>query len=528
MKTAVVTFNSPKYQTVSLVTHPTMKAYADKIGAEFVSMQIADGTADVRLLAKSLFTAYDRIIYLDGDLIIRDDTPSLFEIVPKEKVGAVMEGRFIPQAPRLNQLLHMVGHPKAETNSLFFGCGVLVASKEHESIFEKVDKLGPIQDKFVINFNLIAKDVPVYFLNYRFNYQHFMDIYTGEVRHNAYIIHYSGALKGLTPAQLSEIVQSDLDVWKKSAPEYKFKKNIKIIVEGGLGDEIAAIPTARYVINNLYKGDNIIIVCHTPYVFSHLNVPVYRHHDIIKDGINYHPLRTLQNPDTPIWSHISHTLTNATDYASISALRMQLPLSEKQITLPANEKARDNVLGILKKFNANLDKLIVVHPGKGWKTKTFPKHIWDGYIQEIQKQIPDSSIVIIGKTISKEQGFVDVDNDKCIDLRDKIELPELIELIRLCKVLLTNDSSPVHIAGDSDCWLVTIATCKHPEYIFPYRNQTIKYKTLSLERNFMYYDYERRPTAVEGSTINNCTDERLLECLPDKNDLAHSISKILI
>ena len=42
-------------------------------------------------------------------------------------------------------------------------------------------------------------------------------------------------------------------------------------------------------------------------------------------------------------------------------------------------------------------------------------------------------------------------------------------LISLAKMTITNDSSPVHIAGAFDNWLIVIPTAKHPDHILPFR-----------------------------------------------------------
>jgi ADP-heptose:LPS heptosyltransferase len=102
----------------------------------------------------------------------------------------------------------------------------------------------------------------------------------------------------------------------------------------------------------------------------------------------------------------------------------------------------------------------------------------------------------------------------------------MIELIRMCDLLLSNDSSPVHMAGDSDCWIGLIATCKHPDYILPYRNGSNYYKAEALESDAMYFDYDRRPSTIDGSTIDQCTKERLLQCLPKPERILELAKKI--
>jgi hypothetical protein len=493
------------------VTHPAIKAYAKRIGADFHVIQNAtyENPEDWKFLIPEYLKDYDRVLYVDSDLIIRDDAPDIFEIVPENKLGVLYESRFIPKTEELNSVLDALSIPKADRLNKFYGTGVIVASKHHAPLF--TDRLiGKVRAEIAFNVALHIDKFDIHEIHYKFNYQAAMDKITGEERHSAYFIHYSGMIKRVGPEALSKIVKDDLDIWTKDSPNYQYKKNIGIIVEGGLGDQIAAEPTVRYIVEHLYKGENVVIRCNWPDLFTHIGVPVFVAGDKNIPAKGWHELYTLRSPDFPIWSHVSHTLTNATDYASISAIRMQLPLEHRQIRLPHNQDAKEKVTSILNEANGK--KVVAVHCGKGWKTKTFPSHIWQSYINILNQN--GFAVVLIGKTINEGQGFVEVDSTGCIDLRDKLDLKELIELIRQCDLLLTNDSSPIHIAGDSDCWIGVIATCKHPDYIWPYRNGDIRYKTRALEAQPMYFDYDRRPSSIDGSTIDKCTDERLLECLP--------------
>ena len=103
MKSAIITICiGEKYEQLALLTHPTIQAYADKIGAEFIVIKDRIYPAEVPVgyeklrLGKYLET-YDRIIFLDTDLIVRPDTPNLFDFVPEGMIylGTIQQYQFV-------------------------------------------------------------------------------------------------------------------------------------------------------------------------------------------------------------------------------------------------------------------------------------------------------------------------------------------------------------------------------------------------------------------------------------------------
>jgi hypothetical protein len=525
-KTLMLTVASKEFEVISSLTHLNLKNYAEKIGADFHSISESDQIKDPekqKFLISDYLETYDRVLYVDSDLIIREDAPNIFEIVPDGFLGALYESRFVPKTQELNNVLSAIKLPENEWLNKFYGCGVIVASKSHADLFKQRSLLDNLSDEVAFNVNVNIMKPIVFELPYKFNYQHFMDKITGDERHAAYFVHYSGAPKKLGLKDLREIIIKDMFKWAEDSPKFEYKKNIGVVVGGGLGDQIAAEPTVRYIVEHLYKGHNIVISANWPELFKHIDAPAFEHNSKDVPSKGWFEVFTLRSPEHLIWGHISHTLTNATDYAAISALRMQLPLENRHIKLPRNGTAMLSVMGKLD--DVDHTRLVVVHPGKGWKTKTFPSHVWQSYIDALVED--GNVVVVVGKTINEGQGLVEVDASRCVDLRDRLSVQELIELIRLCKVLVTNDSSPIHIAGDSDCWIGVIATCKHPDYILPYRNGSILYKTRALEESQMYFDFDRQPSTIDGSTIDKCTDERLLECLPNAQKIVDFVKEAL-
>lgn len=90
------------------------------------------------------------------------------------------------------------------------------------------------------------------------------------------------------------------------------------------------------------------------------------------------------------------------------------------------------------------EKVVVVAPGSKWFTKKWPLEYFNRVIKELEKR-EDTTVVVVG---GKEEMFFNMPlANTTIDLRGKTTLLELVEVIRRADIVLTNDSSPIHIAS---------------------------------------------------------------------------------
>jgi ADP-heptose:LPS heptosyltransferase len=126
-----------------------------------------------------------------------------------------------------------------------------------------------------------------------------------------------------------------------------------------------------------------------------------------------------------------------------------------------------------------------------------PTDYWQAIIDGLAK---NHKVALIGKD-DQNRGTVDVKcPDNVIDLRNLLDLGSLIAIISEANVLISNDSAPIHIAGAFDNWIVLLPTCKHPDYVLPYRNGNPYYKALALYKALPSEEYNSQPTTVHGST----------------------------
>ncbi|MBA3924222.1 MAG: hypothetical protein H0X31_21985, partial [Nostocaceae cyanobacterium] len=162
------------------LTHPLMRDYAHKVGADFVV--IAAPKLNLKYIhyekyqVYELLDTYDRILFLDSDIIVTPNCPDLFEIVPQNQFGAFLVSKhsyFHDGAIRvIQEVLGDIGWKRE-----YFNSGVMLVSKQHQEVFclegdllvwdsEKRDFF----DQTILNYTVQKMGVPIYDIGYKFNH----------------------------------------------------------------------------------------------------------------------------------------------------------------------------------------------------------------------------------------------------------------------------------------------------------------------------------------------------------------------
>jgi ADP-heptose:LPS heptosyltransferase len=512
------------YNELSKLTHPSIKKYAKSIGADFKNISDENDEFITQKWNKfaiyDLLNKYNRIIYLDTDLIVRDDTPNLFDIVPETKLGMFNEVKYAPRADFLQQASIAYNEPLKKWNGKFYNSGVMVISRMHKNIFRLPQKCEEIPtDQPYINLRINNDNIEMFDLEPRFNRMSTLDEHIGINRLGSYIVHYAGA-----PAeQLFPILYKDIEQWKIDSPIYDYKRNIVISVSAGMGDQLCSEPAIRFT-KKIYPDANIHVITHHPRLFDHLREQMNVYDYSQWKGINDAVIKFHTCPDDEHSEHkLSHVLFHPTDYASMSMIKRTIPNKEKTIKLKVDAFDVASIMEMLKDKPSK--KMILVHPGKWWPSKSFPIDWWQEVIDKLSKKL---CVCLIGKRIDDNQGYIPVEcPEDGYDFRDITTLGEMIALISLSKVTLTNDSSPIHIGGAFDNWIVTIPTCKHPDHILPYRNGRQDYKTKALYKKLLLDDLEIRHTEFYTNTIDTIPEGKTLyDYLPDTDEVVKEVFDI--
>src|SRR3990170_5572970 len=277
MKKAIVTIVSgEETRKMWEGTGTSFLHYAQKTGAELVVLDSSrlwmPSPHWLKLDLYALLTRFDRIIYLDSDILIRPDCPDLFDVIPKEKLGIFNEGKFSPRAMAIHECKVRFRDDLPGWDGMsYYNTGVMVLSKIHRNIFEKPEQVPKLRFAFgeqtFLNWRIIKGNFPIQELNWKFNRMSLMNKHLGMTRLDSYIVHYAGSEP--VPVRV-EVIKKDLAQWWKDGPRYEYHPCIFIDVGGGLGDQICTEPALRYLSEVLYPKAEIMVMTVYPRLFQHL------------------------------------------------------------------------------------------------------------------------------------------------------------------------------------------------------------------------------------------------------------------
>jgi hypothetical protein len=298
------------------------------------------------------------------------------------------------------------------------------------------------------------------------------------------------------------------------AIERGVERKILLRTWGGLGDQICAEPTLRFALKT-FKNCEVTLASEHPELFEHLKFArVFDLRSELPRQDKYFTFETIVSPDHLTWEFMSHMITNCVDFPSLCAFRCQLPTQDKIVQIPTPKPEKELIRDLLGR-----DDLIVIHAGRHWQSKTFPKDWWDSVLGHIQAS--GKTPVLIGANTDDNRGTVDVETKGCVDLRNQLSIMESMAFLQRSKILLTNDSSPLHMAATGNAWIGFIATCKHPDYITHWRSGgwSWRMQNLGLGGIWDVLDYcPNKPAKVE---VENVGDDLLRSWLPDPVDFAN-------
>ena len=325
------------------LTFPFMKAYAKNIKADFLVLEVSNYL--------DVLEKYDRVANMEPQLLIRPESPDIFEEVPEDSIGVFNEAAFNSEAKQ----------------EKFFNSGLIVYSKAHKEAFNAIN-LDLIHNKQYLGTALTKLDVKVHELDYKFNRIPLIDFKTGETRFKSWFLNYEN---------LSDfkIIENDIKTIKEFPATHPWKRKVWVKLGGGIGDQVDCEPILRYMIKNIYPPEttDVRISSHWPELFSHLPVKVYKYGETAwadsPDGAPW-TVESMPPPEHYQWLVVSAMLCHATDFSSMAILRRTLPLKDKQIKLDFSYNALKEVQEML--GEQDVSNCVLVHSGRHWNSKAQP------------------------------------------------------------------------------------------------------------------------------------------------------------
>lgn len=498
----LITVTTDKYKSIAEVTHPSMQAYAEKINAKFLVILRHDidkcddlTNGHFNILRDLSEYDYERAIFLHTDILIRPDTPSLFNVVPQGWVGSYFLGHHITP-PDLNTFAANHNLEKSKPwGDRWYSYGVVVADKSH------MDKLIT-WDETYFNYclNQFVDHNHILDIGPRFNCMPYFDSFSPYYSHlEYYMIHYSQLLQQVGAEQLKQIIEGDISTWQKlKYNDYHIPKTVLVRVGGGLGDQICAEPVIREI-RRLHPKDRLVVESSWPELWDNLkgysiDDTVLDPSELMMSGQKVIAYYTYKDFNTSIQQlGMTHSNMSSTDLTSYLALTRPLPPEKRSIHINFTEEECNSML---QKIGRNLcwpttdwiKSAIVLHPGLTWPTRTLDPNVWKELIAKLLKD--NHHVIVIGQggqyrgpRSCETIGILDFDfeeNENFVDARNLLSVKETLALLSHAFILVSNDSAPIHLAGATDIWILGMFTTKHPYFVFPFRNGTPWHKAVPI------------------------------------------------
>lgn len=197
-----------EFKKFSIYTLPTIEKYAKKIGSAFFVLDkpYLDGLDFKwsKFYINELLKKYDRVLFLDSDILVNPESPNIFEETPENLLGMCADpevyarpfisSKFKSYVERYNVAYNKKIDYKRATHH--FNSGVVLCNIETnpfifpESMEFKISS-EPIKDQNYINVVIIEKNIKTYILEEKWNFLIALsNIKTYNVFHN-YFTHYA-------------------------------------------------------------------------------------------------------------------------------------------------------------------------------------------------------------------------------------------------------------------------------------------------------------------------------------------------
>lgn len=185
-----------------------------------------------------------------------------------------------------------------------------------------------------------------------------------------------------------------------------------------------------------------------------------------------------------------HEITRNLNFLNL--LNKQVNLSgydKSHVNLKFNQELVDSVNAKLEKLKIIIEKIIMLAPNSVWETKKWTQ---GGFITVAKEMIArDYHVLLIGSKDDYDYTQIISNESRAINICGEFSIPETIYLMTKAKLLVSNDSAPVHFAGLVNCPVVAIFGPTSPIFGFGPRSLD----SIVVERS----DLKCKPCEIHGS-----------------------------
>jgi len=196
-------------------TRRAMQMYAEKMGADLIvrtsrltpilkhenNLSIVTACVE-KLFIEDLLQIYDRVLYLDADVLITPFAPNIFEVYPDlNTLYLYNEGQYIDRSSCVNKIYQLFDYKqewvKQHEKFIYYNAGIMLCSKnanffqyksleEFESSYQKL----PFHDQTYFNYLIQKSGISHQSIDVRFNRMDSLG--KPQERLQAFFIHYAG------------------------------------------------------------------------------------------------------------------------------------------------------------------------------------------------------------------------------------------------------------------------------------------------------------------------------------------------
>jgi lipopolysaccharide heptosyltransferase II len=159
--------------------------------------------------------------------------------------------------------------------------------------------------------------------------------------------------------------------------------------------------------------------------------------------------------------------THAVDWYLAVLPRLGVPVHKNFQWLPERPEI---AAGVKSKWQTGDTSWIALQPGARWLNKRWPVENFAELARRLAHNFPDTRFAILGNGKDKPLGeFISrAVPERCLNLCGQISLPEMVEWLRLCDLMVTNDTGPMHAAAALGKPLVALFGPTEPRRTGPY------------------------------------------------------------
>ena len=138
--------------------------------------------------------------------------------------------------------------------------------------------------------------------------------------------------------------------------------------------------------------------------------------------------------------------THAVDWYLAVLPRLGVPVHTNFVWLPERQQVAE---GINVKWNPEPGRWIALQPGARWLNKRWPVEHFTELTRRLASEYAQVRFAVLGGNDDRSLAEIvcRAAPDRCLNLAGQTSLPEMVEWLRRCDLMVTNDTGPMHVAA---------------------------------------------------------------------------------